>query len=176
MHVLCDSNINFGSLLNLNPAIQRAFCRWIWFSTQTRRERQQYPMFRQTSQQPGEMMMVVIVMMVRRTMMITIVIMKMVIIIMIMLVMSSLWFYILCFCNLYFRSSTIDMDCSILYGTEYPVLWMKIGVLGSSIHPPIFTHILFPRLIFKTNMKIGVLGSSIHPFSHIFSMSSNRPL
>eukprot|EP00092_Neocalanus_flemingeri_P018811 GFUD01020369.1.p1 GENE.GFUD01020369.1~~GFUD01020369.1.p1 ORF type:complete len:361 (-),score=89.88 GFUD01020369.1:114-1196(-) len=25
------------------------------------------------------------------------------------------------------RSSTIDMDCSILYGTEYPVLWMKIG-------------------------------------------------
>ena len=26
------------------------------------------------------------------------------------------------------RSSTIDMDCSILYGTEYPVLWMKIGV------------------------------------------------
>jgi len=26
------------------------------------------------------------------------------------------------------RSSTIDMDCSVLYGTEYPVLWMKIGV------------------------------------------------
>lgn len=25
------------------------------------------------------------------------------------------------------RSSTIDMDCSVLYGTEYPVLWMKIG-------------------------------------------------
>lgn len=25
------------------------------------------------------------------------------------------------------RSNTIDMDCSILYGTEYPVLWMKIG-------------------------------------------------
>jgi len=23
------------------------------------------------------------------------------------------------------RSSTIDMDCSVLYGTEYPVLWMK---------------------------------------------------
>ena len=28
----------------------------------------------------------------------------------------------------FFRSNTIDMDCSILYGTEYPVLWMKIGV------------------------------------------------
>ena len=25
------------------------------------------------------------------------------------------------------RSSTIDMDCSVLYATEYPVLWMKIG-------------------------------------------------
>jgi len=25
------------------------------------------------------------------------------------------------------RSATIDMDCSVLYATEYPVLWMKIG-------------------------------------------------
>lgn len=25
------------------------------------------------------------------------------------------------------RRSTIDMDCSVLYATEYPILWMKIG-------------------------------------------------
>jgi len=31
------------------------------------------------------------------------------------------------------RRSTIDMDCSVLYATEYPILWMKIGGDGRPI-------------------------------------------
>ena len=31
------------------------------------------------------------------------------------------------------RSSTIDMDCSVLWATEYPILWMKIDELGRPI-------------------------------------------
>jgi len=31
------------------------------------------------------------------------------------------------------RRSTIDMDCSVLYATEYPILWMKIGDDGKPI-------------------------------------------
>ena len=31
------------------------------------------------------------------------------------------------------RSSTIDMDCSVLWATEYPILWMKIDSDGKPI-------------------------------------------
>ena len=31
------------------------------------------------------------------------------------------------------RSSTIDMECSVLWATEYPVLWMKIDKDGKPI-------------------------------------------
>ena len=31
------------------------------------------------------------------------------------------------------RSSTIDMDCSVLWATEYPILWMKIDEDGKPI-------------------------------------------
>ena len=31
------------------------------------------------------------------------------------------------------RSSTIDMECSVLWATEYPVLWMKIDKEGKPI-------------------------------------------
>jgi len=31
------------------------------------------------------------------------------------------------------RSSTIDMDCSVLWATEYPILWMKIDEQGHPI-------------------------------------------
>ena len=31
------------------------------------------------------------------------------------------------------RSSTIDMDCSVLWATEYPILWMKIDAEGRPI-------------------------------------------
>ena len=31
------------------------------------------------------------------------------------------------------RSSTIDMDCSVLWATEYPILWMKIDEQGRPI-------------------------------------------
>ena len=54
--------------------------------------------------------------------------------------------YLYCFFKiiLFHRSSTIDMDCSILYGTEYPVLWMKIGVGTQLIHIVSHTHTHHP--------------------------------